>query len=93
MLLEGSSATLRLDGDGRLFLRNHGDNAESEVKYRWRDRAFGGDCVFRLQRHIVRHLIAGGPLCNGGRDYLTNIRIEQAIYASDASGASVSVGC
>ena len=91
MLLEGSAATLRLDGDGRLFLREHGQNEESPVAYEWQDRGFGGDSVFRFQRHVVDHLIKGKPIYNAARDYLSNIKIEHAIYESSESGASVAV--
>ena len=86
MLIEGSEATLRLDGDGRLYLRDHGDNDEQEVAYDWQDRGFGGDCVYRLQRHVVDHLLGRGPLVNTAAEYLENLRIERAVYESDRLG-------
>ena len=89
MLIEGSDATLRLDGDGRLFLRRHGHNDEREIAYDWQDRGFGGDCVLRLQRHVVDHLLDRGPLSNTGADYLANLRIEQAVYDSSRQGSRV----
>ena len=89
MLLEGSAATLRLDGDGGLWLRRHGDLTDAEVRYDWSDAGFGGDCVYRLQRHAVDHLTRGTPVMNTGREYLTNLRIEQAVYESDAQGRVV----
>ncbi|MDJ0956676.1 MAG: Gfo/Idh/MocA family oxidoreductase [Arenicellales bacterium] len=91
MLLEGSAATIRLDGNGDLFLREHGQNEESSVAYKWQDRGFGGDSVFRFQRHVVEHLINGKPIYNTARDYLNNIKIEQAIYASNESGTKVEI--
>jgi len=88
--LEGSEAVLRLDGDGRLFLRpRHGD--EREHAYHWQDQAFGGDCVAALQRHVVAHLRDGAALENQGRDYLRNIEIEQAVYRSNAEGRRIAL--
>ncbi|WP_299625902.1 Gfo/Idh/MocA family protein [Pelagibius sp.] len=86
MLVEGSKAVLRLDGDGHLFLRRHGHNAEQEVAYAWENRGFGGDCVYRLQRHVVDHLLDGGPVMNRASDYLANLRIEEAVYDSHREG-------
>jgi predicted dehydrogenase len=86
MLLEGSAATLRLDGDGRLWLRRQGEGGEARVDYDWSTAGFGGDCVYRLQRHVVDHLTSGEPVMNTAREYLTNLRIEQAVYESDAAG-------
>ena len=89
MWIEGSDAVLRLDGDGGLFLRRHGRNEEEAVAYDWQDRGFGGDCVYLLQRHVADHLTAGGPLSNSGRDYLANLRIEEAVYESARTGRRV----
>ncbi len=89
MLLEGSAATLRLDGDGRLWLRRHGEGGEAQVDYDWSTAGFGGDCVYRLQRHVVDHLTNGAPIMNTAREYLTNLRIEQAVYESNAAGRVV----
>jgi len=93
MLLEGSDATLRLDGDGGLYLRPHGVNEEHEVTYHWANRGFGGDCVYRLQRHVVDRLrgTEPGEIMNAGADYLANLRIEQAVYESDRSDRRIAV--
>ena len=89
MLLEGSDGVLRLDGDGRLFLRRRGVNDEAEVLYDWENRGFGGDCVYRLQRHAVDHLLGRGPVMNTGAEYLRNLRIEEAVYESDRTGTRI----
>ncbi len=81
MWLEGAAATLRLDGDGRLWLRRHGQG-EREHAYEWRNEGFGGDCVFALQQHVVAHFEQGTPLENTGEAYLRNLEIEDAIYRS-----------
>ncbi|MFQ5953556.1 MAG: Gfo/Idh/MocA family protein [Kiloniellales bacterium] len=91
MLLEGAQAVLRLDGDGRLWLRHHGHNDEEEIAYDWEDRGFGGDCVYRLQRHIADHLRGHGPVMNTAREYLTNLKIENAVYESDRLGRRLTI--
>jgi predicted dehydrogenase len=81
--LEGEAATLRLDGDGRLFLKPH-QEPEREHAYAWDNQGFGGDCVLALQRHVLAHRQDGAPLENSGRAYLRNLEIEEAIYRSAA---------
>ena len=89
MLVEGSDAVLRLDGDGRLYRRRHGANDETEVSYEWENRGFGGDCVYLLQRHAVDFLRGSGSVMNTGADYLRNLRIEEAVYESDRTGTRI----
>ena len=82
MWIDGSDGTLTLNGDGRLFLRRHGENETREIEYDWQDQGFAGDCVYRLQRHVLEHLTAGAPLMNTAQDYLTNLEVEEAVYLS-----------
>jgi predicted dehydrogenase len=89
--LEGSDATLFLDGDAGLWLRLQGSNAPARVPYAFDDIDFGGDCVFRLQRHVADHLLHGTPAMNSGREYLANLRIEEAAYLSARTGARVAL--
>ena len=91
MLLEGSQATLSLDGNGRLFMRPSGENTQQEISYEWENRAYAGDCVYRFQRHVVQHLQGHGPIFNTGADYLANITIEEAVYTSSERGAWVDI--
>ena len=91
MCIEGSNGTLILDGDGAIQLRAHGSNEWQEVAYEWNNEDFGGDCVYRVQRHVVDHLQRGTMLVNSAREYLTNLRIEEAIYQSSMSGAKVNL--
>ena len=91
MLLEGSKATIRLDGEGRIFVRPHGSNDERAHDYGWTNTGFAGDSVYRLQAHVLAHLAAHGPLHNNARDYLTNLRIVDAIYASSKEGRRIDV--
>ena len=82
MLLEGTGGTLRLDGDGRLFVKPHG-GPEREHGYPWERRGFGGDCVYRQIHHVVGGLLDGTPVMNDGRSYLRNLAIEEAVYRSN----------
>jgi predicted dehydrogenase len=90
MLLEGSAATLRLDGFGRLWLKPH-RQAEREHRYPWQNAGFGGDSVRALQHHVVAHLLDGAPLENSGEAYLRNLEIEEAIYRSADSGQRIAL--
>lgn len=90
MHLEGERGVLRLDGDGRLFWKPHGQ-AEAEHAYDWPDVSYGGDCVYATFEHVVRHLLDGAPLVNSGRDYLRNLAIEEALYRSADEGRWVAV--
>jgi predicted dehydrogenase len=85
LTIEGSDGVLRLDGNGRLFLRQKG-GTEAEHSYEWRARGFAGDCIARFQAHVLDHLDGKGPIVNTGRDYLANIAVEEAIYRSNESG-------
>lgn len=91
LLIEGDAGVLRLDGDGRLFQRMHGDNHEAAVPLSYEDRGFGGDCVKALQEHVVQHLREGAPIENDADAYLRNIEIEEAAYRSNDAGARVTL--
>jgi predicted dehydrogenase len=89
MWLEGSGGVLRLDGDARLWWKPH-HGTEVEHRYdRGPDDAFGGGACERLQRHMVRHLTEGAPLENAAREYLENLRVQEAVYRSHAEGRRV----
>ena len=89
MLVEGTKASLRLDGWGRLFLRPFAETEEREIRYEWNAQGFAGDCVFLLQRHVVDHVLHGTPVMNRARDYLANLAIEEAIYRSSAQDGAL----
>ena len=42
-----------------------------------------------LQRHVVSHLTHGTRLENRGRDYLVNLRIQDAVYRSHETGCRI----
>lgn len=82
MLVEGSSAVLRLDGYGSLYLRRVGDTKEREIVFAWDKEGFAGDSVLRLQRHVVESIRSGATPVNTARDYLRCLEIEAALYQS-----------
>lgn len=82
LLVEGSQAVLRLDGDGRLFRRALGTNDETEVAFDWNRNGYGGDAVMRLQRHVVDAIRNSTPIENTAREYLHCLEVEAAVYRS-----------
>jgi predicted dehydrogenase len=90
-LIEGECGVLSLDGDGRIGFRAHGSNDIEMVAFAWDDIDFGGDCVYRFQKHVIDHRLGRGELETRAIDYLQNIRIEEAIYESNETGRRVAV--
>lgn len=82
MWLEGSAGVLRLDGSARLWWTPHGQQ-ETEHAYQRNEHLFAGGSVRALKSKLVAHLIDGETMENSGRDYLINLRIEEAVYRSD----------
>ncbi len=87
--LEGSDGVLRLDGDAGMWWKPH-QRPEAEHSYdKGRDDTFGGGACDALQAHVVRHLRDGAPLENSGADYLANMLIQEAVYASSTQGRRI----
>ena len=88
MWLEGEHGVLRLDGEARLWWKpHHGQEAEHAYPND-APGVFGGACT-ALQAHVLAHLRQGAPLENGARDYLRNLVIQEAVYASHATGRRI----
>lgn len=81
-LIEGTEGTLTLTGDGAVHLRKHSTMTMTTVLGPNTREGFGGDCVHRLQSHVICGILDGTKFENEARDYLQVIRIEEAIYAS-----------
>ena len=89
--IEGSGGVLRLDGNARLWWKPH-QQPEIEHGYdRGRDDTFGGGACDALQAHVVNHLTRGTLLENSGRDYLVNMKLLEAVYASHAEGRRIEI--
>ena len=89
MLVEGERGVIRLDGDGRVWLRNHASNDEQIIDVDWQDRGFAGDSVHRYQAHVLAHLYKGEALANAAGDYLRNMQLVEAVYRSNDLGSWV----
>ncbi|MEP2642275.1 Gfo/Idh/MocA family oxidoreductase [Roseobacter sp.] len=90
-LFEGSKGVLTLTGDGAVQFRAQGDQAHVMVSPPDTWGGFGGDCVYHLQNHVVQAVLHGHAVENQAHDYLTVIRIKDAIYRSAASGQKISL--
>ncbi|MEM7614963.1 MAG: Gfo/Idh/MocA family oxidoreductase [Pseudomonadota bacterium] len=90
--IEGTEATLRLTGDGALHLRARGSVTWHRHPYTFDDIDFGGNCVEAFQEHVLAGVAGQGRLETLAQDYLANLRLEAAIYASDAQGAKLRLG-
>jgi D-apiose dehydrogenase len=89
MWLEGSSGVMRLDGEARLWWAPH-HGTEVEHGYdRGSETSFGGGACGALQRHVLEALTEQRPCENTAQAYLRNILIQEAIYASHASGKRI----
>jgi hypothetical protein len=89
--IEGAAGVLRLDGEARLWWKQH-QGPETEVAYdRGPDDTFGGGACEWLQRHVVAHFHSAAPLENTARAYLTNLRVQAAVYHSAATHCRVEV--
>lgn len=87
--LEGAAGVLRLDGEARLWWKPH-QQPEAEHRYdRGRDDTFGGGACDALQAHVVNHLLRQSPLENSASDYLANMKLLEAVYASHAEGRRI----
>jgi predicted dehydrogenase len=91
-LVEGSSGTLSLSGDGAVHLRALGQRDSTTVLPARQWLGFAGDCVTSLNAHVVAGLSGGGAFENHARDYLSVRRIEEAIYRSADLGQRVALG-
>jgi D-apiose dehydrogenase len=90
-MIEGQKGVISLDGFANINFRAHGSNELKPVPYEWDNIDFGGDCVYRFQRHVIDHRIGKGYLETHAQDYLANIRIEEAIYESNETGRRISL--
>ena len=86
--LEGSGGVLRLDGEARLWWKPHQQDECERAYDRGPDDTFGGGACEWLQRHVVAHFVNGAPLENIARDYLVNLRVQEAVYRSRCDRAA-----
>jgi predicted dehydrogenase len=90
-LIEGTSGTLTLTGDGAVHLRTFGNRDSRLILPPDEWDGFGGDCIHALQTHVVDALLYGDPLENTAADYLKVIEIEDAIYRSATENRKITL--
>ena len=84
-LLEGSSGRLRLETSGRLTRKVLGQ-PEEEISYPWEPRGFAGDSVHATLTHFLDALNSSSPFETEGRDYLTTLTTQEAVYRAAETG-------
>ena len=90
-LLEGSAASLSLNGFGEVRRREAG-TTDSEVILNRKDwQGFGGDCVFALTQDVLSRLAAGQPPANTAADYIRLLALEELVYHSAETGQRLKV--
>jgi len=85
-LLEGTSGTISLGGDGVVTLRKFMTTDCEILLPRQQWQGFAGDCVHALQSHVICGLLGDMNFENSAADYLSVLELEAAIYASAQNG-------
>jgi D-apiose dehydrogenase len=85
MWLEGNAGVLRLDGDARLWLKPHREPEHEHVYAHGMSLGFGGGACGALQQHVVDALRGNRAPDNTAAEYLTNLRIQEAVYRSNST--------
>ena len=88
--LEGEEGALRIDAEGMIFLRRLGGE-EAAHPYRHSHEGFAGDSVAAAFAHFIQCLSDGRPFETAGEDYLHTLAVQEAVYASAATGRLVPV--
>ena len=83
-LVEGNGGSIRLYSDGSITIQQLG-GAEENHPYIHEKRGFGGDCCYTTQRHFVDSLKHDKPFETSGKDYLSVLAVQEAVYDSSAS--------
>jgi predicted dehydrogenase/kynurenine formamidase len=88
LLAETDGGRLRLDEEGRLFIKPLGE-PEREHEYAHERRGFAGDCVYFTQRHFIDCLESGEEFETSGEEYLKTLSVVEAAYKSAAANRPV----
>ncbi|NJS35252.1 MAG: Gfo/Idh/MocA family oxidoreductase [Brachymonas sp.] len=91
MWLEGERGVLRLDGNAHLFFKPHHGSEQALTYDRGHDLQFGSGACAALQQHIVECFATGQRPENTASDYLRNLLIQEAVYASHAQGRRIAI--
>ncbi|MFC2090308.1 Gfo/Idh/MocA family protein [Bacteroidota bacterium] len=89
-LIEGTKGSIRLYPDGKITLKNLGED-EIEHSYSIQTDEFAGDCVYRTQRHFTDCLLSGDDFEPNGIDYLKSLAVQEAVYQSAEKNIPVEI--
>jgi D-apiose dehydrogenase len=89
MWLEGSRGVLRLDGEARLWWKLHHADEQEHAYDQGLETSFGGGACAALQKHVLDCLAQQQRCENTAADYLRNLLIQEAVYASHAGGQRI----
>jgi len=81
-LVEGTTGSLTVQGDGSVHHRVFGEMSTSTLLAAQAWPGFAGDCVFALQSHVLTALDAAHTPENTAEDYLEVLEVEAAVYQS-----------
>jgi D-apiose dehydrogenase len=90
-LVEGPGGSLTVDERGRLTVHQLG-GPPREHPYAHGQVGFAGDCCHKAIQHFVDRLHDGAAFETSGRDYLRTLAVQEALYASAATGQAVRIG-
>ena len=90
-LVEGPGGSLSVDERGRLVIHPLGGTPRDHSYVHARE-GFAGDCCYHAIRHFVDRLCDGAAFETSGRDYLRTLAVQEALYASAATGQAVRIG-
>jgi predicted dehydrogenase len=93
MWLEGNAGCLRLDGNAKLYWKPHGETERPHAYNRGyaSARHYGAGACVNLQRSALAAMRGEGDFENSAQDYLRNILIQEAIYASHSSRTRIEI--
>lgn len=89
--LEGTGATITLNGDGKLTLRKFAEQESTTLLPAQQWPGFGGDCVYALQAHVANAITNNAEPENLASDYLPVMRLVDTIYESARYGTKIQV--
>ena len=89
-LVEGSGGSLSVDERGRIVVHPLGGTPRDH-SYVHERKGFAGDCCYKAIQHFADRLLDGAAFETSGRDYLRTLAVQEALYASAATGQAVRI--
>jgi D-apiose dehydrogenase len=86
--LDAMGGHLTMDTESNIRVKRLGEPGY-DLPYERSNVNFAGDCVYAIQRHFVDCIQTGREFEGNGSDYLTTLRVVDAVYESGAKGEVV----